>query len=313
MKKNVGCVFGIMKKSSLRVSILALILMLAMPSSLFAAQVYRAKEYEVPVSLRNYHEDKESMGAGALRKTARVVEKNGKMTYFIYTSQMLFTGLEGGLTNFFVYDDKKGGPRIEALKQKANIAEQNTMNGKSVPFDKLFSFTRTANRENEIEIAVWVDVMDAIASPNGKVKAGAAEQSARLKFDWKNARQVKTKIEPSSLSLVVNGCEVFSDTAPYVDANSRTMVPLRLISEALGMKVGWEGSTRTVTIGEGSAKLSLKIGSSKITKDNGKVITIDTAAVIKNGRAMVPVRAIVELSGANVKWEGSTRTVQISK
>lgn len=48
----------------------------------------------------------------------------------------------------------------------------------------------------------------------------------------------------SSVKVVVNGQEVvFTDAAPFVDENSRTLVPLRAIGEAMGLKVDWNPDT----------------------------------------------------------------------
>ena len=88
------------------------------------------------------------------------------------------------------------------------------------------------------------------------------------------------------------------------------MVPLRFISEALGEKVDWNGDTKTVIIGDNKA--TLKIGSNEINAA-GKTITIDSPAVIKNSRTFVPLRAISEILGAKVEWNGETRTVSITK
>lgn len=39
------------------------------------------------------------------------------------------------------------------------------------------------------------------------------------------------------------------DVAPYLNySESRTYVPLRFIAEAMGYKVGWDGTTQTVTL-----------------------------------------------------------------
>ncbi|HEY3367538.1 MAG TPA: stalk domain-containing protein [Symbiobacteriaceae bacterium] len=46
----------------------------------------------------------------------------------------------------------------------------------------------------------------------------------------------------------VNGKSVTLDAAPYIDTNSRTMVPVRFVSEQLGATVSWDGTARTVTI-----------------------------------------------------------------
>ena len=78
------------------------------------------------------------------------------------------------------------------------------------------------------------------------------------------------------------------------------MVPLRFISEALGLKVDWDGANKTITIGDGLAKLTID---SNIVNANGKDIKIDSPAKIKSGRTFVPLRAIAEITGAKVDWD----------
>ena len=46
------------------------------------------------------------------------------------------------------------------------------------------------------------------------------------------------------LTILLDGAKVAADVAPFIDANSRTMVPVKFISEALGAKVDW-GATRS--------------------------------------------------------------------
>ncbi|NPV69174.1 MAG: hypothetical protein HPY55_00830 [Firmicutes bacterium] len=46
---------------------------------------------------------------------------------------------------------------------------------------------------------------------------------------------------------------------------------------------------------------------------NGKKPSFDVPPVIKDGRTLVPVRALVEALGATVEWQAETRTVVISK
>lgn len=56
--------------------------------------------------------------------------------------------------------------------------------------------------------------------------------------------------------VVVNGKVVSSDV-PAVNLNGRTMVPLRAISDALGVQVQWDDATKTAIIGEGTASVPL--------------------------------------------------------
>ena len=51
------------------------------------------------------------------------------------------------------------------------------------------------------------------------------------------------------IRVVVNGVEVeFTDAAPFVDENFRTMIPLRAVSNALGCEVTWNQTARTARI-----------------------------------------------------------------
>ena len=99
----------------------------------------------------------------------------------------------------------------------------------------------------------------------------------------------------------VNGEIVdFPDGQPYVDENNRTMIPVRFVTEALGAKVGWEGSTQTVTISKDSTTVTIRIGSPELTVTKGgktNKVQMDTAATIKDGRTYVPIRFVAEALG----------------
>ena len=47
--------------------------------------------------------------------------------------------------------------------------------------------------------------------------------------------------------FVLNGKKQSATVAPYV-SGGRTLVPIRLVSEQLGLTVKWEQNTKTVTI-----------------------------------------------------------------
>ena len=113
------------------------------------------------------------------------------------------------------------------------------------------------------------------------------------------------------LRVVVNGDRVeFPDEHPFIDDNGRTQVPVRFISEALGAEVEWNGSTKTVTISQGSKKIEIVIGKKDYTI-NGKKSSMDTEALLKGDRTFVPVRFVSEGLGAKVDWDPDVRTVYI--
>lgn len=61
----------------------------------------------------------------------------------------------------------------------------------------------------------------------------------------------------------------------------------------------------------GNKKITMKLESTAALVD-GKKVTLDVAPVIVNGRTLVPVRFISEALGAEVGWDGASRTVTIA-
>lgn len=262
-----------------------------------------AKTYQVPVVMKHASVDKESMANKALSPLAEVKEEGGKMTYTIFVKPLSFMNQQGQLTNLFV----EGTSPREAVKGM----------GKG-DYTSSFSFVRNNLKESSLDVAVWVDVMDQMQGGT----PGAGEQKARLAFDWSGAKLVKTAEEakadgkkgpaPKEISIVVNGKLIATDSPVFVE-QGRTMVPLRFISEALGLKVDWDGKNSMALVGEGKDLMRLPIGKKVILKSDGSSVKIDVAAMARNGRTMVPIRAIGEISGAQVNWDGAKQQVVINK
>ncbi len=113
-----------------------------------------------------------------------------------------------------------------------------------------------------------------------------------------------------NIEVIVDGVELYTDVPPKI-INDRTLVPMRAIFEAIGAKVEWKDSTKTVIGTKGNDKIVLQIGSKKATV-NGETYTLDSPAVIVNNRTLVPIRFIAESLGAEVYWDNINRRVIIS-
>lgn len=111
-------------------------------------------------------------------------------------------------------------------------------------------------------------------------------------------------------SVVVNGTPIFFDSVPFVDSCNRMIVPLRAIGEALGAQVEWQPSAKTITFTRGDVTLKVSIGS-RVAYLNGETRQMDTVAVIRSSRTMVPLRFISEFLGAQVEWSPTTRSVTV--
>jgi hypothetical protein len=120
--------------------------------------------------------------------------------------------------------------------------------------------------------------------------------------------------EPA-VTVRVNGMTVsFPDGQPYVDENSRTMIPVRFVTEQLGAKVSWDNKTQTAVIEKNGIRVDIPIGEStlKVTKaGKAQNVKMDTEAVLKEGRTYVPIRFVAEALGAVVDYSDVYRTVGI--
>lgn len=118
-----------------------------------------------------------------------------------------------------------------------------------------------------------------------------------------------------AVNISINGSNVnFTEQSgvPFVDSNSRTQVPLRVTMESFGASVGWNNDTRTAIVEKDGIKVEVPVGQSYIIK-NGQQIKNDTAAIIKDGKTYLPIRAVLEAFGANVGWDNAIQTVTVTK
>ena len=114
-----------------------------------------------------------------------------------------------------------------------------------------------------------------------------------------------------NINVIINGKAVqFPDQKPYINADSRTMVPVRAPMEAMGCTVGWDEVKRQAIIEKDGVKAVFTIGSKDYTV-NGLTKTMDTAPVIVNSRTAFPIRFVAEAFGAKVDWDPASYTVSI--
>lgn len=119
-------------------------------------------------------------------------------------------------------------------------------------------------------------------------------------------------IKSAAINVTVNGTAVsWTDATPFIDDNSRTMVPLRAVAESLGLTVSWDSAKREAVFTDGTKTICFPIGSSIARTDDGGKVQMDTAAVIVSDRTFAPVRYLAEFFDYQVDWDGKTRTVLI--
>jgi len=106
-----------------------------------------------------------------------------------------------------------------------------------------------------------------------------------------------------SSQAFVNNVESRLDAQPQIK-NSRTLVPVRFISESLGAQVEYDGVSRVVCINLGDKKVQLQLGSREMTV-NGVLSSLDVAAESINNRTFIPLRALIEALGKKVFYYNS--------
>ena len=116
-------------------------------------------------------------------------------------------------------------------------------------------------------------------------------------------------VAEDKITIIYNGTELIGDV-PASIIDGRTMVPLRLIFDAMGASVDWEADTRTITSVLGDTTVVMQVGN-KIMSKNNENKELDVPPIIVDSRTLVPVRAVAEAFGAQVGWEPDTRTVKI--
>lgn len=153
---------------------------------------------------------------------------------------------------------------------------------------------------------------------NGRYPQSKLTWNDKLNKAWQSNENLGTivlrdkaasALAAKKLTLLINSEDRTEEAAPVLVDNT-TLVPLRMIFESLGANVEWEQSTQTVMATKDSTRISLTIGSSSATK-NGDTIELEVPPQLMAGKTMVPLRFVSEALGAEVSWDGDSRTIHI--
>jgi hypothetical protein len=116
-----------------------------------------------------------------------------------------------------------------------------------------------------------------------------------------------------NINVSVDGELLNMNQPPIIDENSRTLVPVRFVSEALGAKdIQWDANAQKATIFDENHKIEVTMDQPEI-QVNGQTVGMDTTAKVVNGRTMIPARYIAEALGATVGWDEGSSTVTIQR
>lgn len=125
-------------------------------------------------------------------------------------------------------------------------------------------------------------------------------------------------ITASAVNVEVNGTRLDTDA---VIVNDRTLVPLRAVANALNCGVGWNEQTKGISLYSTDNETQSSLITCWIGKENAfklknlgfeKSYKMETVPQIIDDRTYVPLRAVSELMGADVSWNGETSTAVVT-
>ena len=97
---------------------------------------------------------------------------------------------------------------------------------------------------------------------------------------------------------------------PPIATKGRTLVPIRLVTEALGGDVQWIDKDTPITISYKEHHIELMLDSTDVIVD-GEKCTLDVPAQVKKNRILLPIRFISEHLGMAVNYAQVTQCVSV--
>ncbi len=141
------------------------------------------------------------------------------------------------------------------------------------------------------------------------VATDAAGNSTKQVVSVKYSKTTIIRLQVGNKSALINDSTYTLEASPTI-VSGRTMVPLRFIGEAFGATFNYDSIFKIVDINFNGQEIKMQVGN-KLAFVNGKSMALDVAPYIVNGRTLVPIRFISEVFGADVSWDGTTKTVTI--
>lgn len=121
---------------------------------------------------------------------------------------------------------------------------------------------------------------------------------------------ISTASTVSANSISVNNRPLELKSESYIK-NGSTMVPLRVISEALKANVSYDSQAKAAKVSKGGVDIVVTVDSYQ-AKVGGKITAMQESPEIKNGTLMVPLRFIAQALSCEISWDDATKTVMLT-
>ncbi|MDB5083352.1 MAG: hypothetical protein JWN30_238 [Bacilli bacterium] len=114
----------------------------------------------------------------------------------------------------------------------------------------------------------------------------------------------------AAVNVTLNGHKLLFDVSPIL-LNDRTMVPFRVLLEAVGAQVSWDQHLQTAYAKYNGHSIEIPLNSYVIYEDSHPY-TMDVPILMIGDRTLVPMRFVVEALGFQVSWDQSTQTASVA-
>lgn len=108
------------------------------------------------------------------------------------------------------------------------------------------------------------------------------------------------------------GYHQLPEVLPGRAQNGRTLVPIRVVAEALGADVEWVAETSQIRLSRAGEEIVMTLGQTEAAR-NGTAFQMDVAPFAEAGTTFVPVRYIAEFFGQKVEWDGPAHSVLVTE
>lgn len=144
-------------------------------------------------------------------------------------------------------------------------------------------------------------------------KIGSLTLAALFTF---SAAYTAAAAENAEISVTINETAVdfsaYDNAAPYID-DGIVMVPIRAIAEGLGLSVGWDDTTETVSLG-GDRDIDVTFAvNSDLATVNGETASLEKPAAMVGDRTFVPLSFIESALGAAVVYDENSNSISVSR
>ncbi|MDD4588364.1 MAG: copper amine oxidase N-terminal domain-containing protein [Heliobacteriaceae bacterium] len=251
--------------------------------------------------------------------TVKVPYENVQRAAFIRLQQ-ISTGELAGLTT-------AGVAPLRAVRVTTNPEQRDSSVIFTAPFIVRFEATGLtepnlgywdANRHKWVQVAATVETEEAANGQKRYVTAEVRYPGEFALFPAPIGEPVEDPgVPPSpfdSLDLIkgirIDDKAVNIGVAKPFIRDGRVMVPVRLVSEALGCKVNWEPVEEKVDLYRGDRQVIFWVNQKRVIT-NGPWIAVDVPAQFVGNHVVVPLRFLAQGLGFEVSWDARNRIVDI--